>query len=254
MNNHVLDRMTIIWPSWEFLATFTEKLADKRPPKRESRRPKSELLYEKGEVEEFDCFVFLSAAAFNTLDMECVHRFAHFRTSQPCQLSSQQALTPHFKSITRICMDASVCKREPRKETFSWFLLTSACLSLGAQGKLAKEGTPDEIISYGNFELGVLFTSERAEKLSGRLYCFGPKYCTSDAKKASNLIHLPVPYSLQTKFYLEENEATMNGMPYFHEVRSTDIGGNFLCTPYKKSKYFSRGKDSENKENKSKTA
>ena len=252
VNNDVLGRMAIIWPSWEFLATFTEKVADKRPPKRESRRNQSKVLCEKGEVEDFDCFVFLSAATFNTLDMECIHRLAHFRTSHPCQFSSEP-LTPHFKSITRICKDPSVCKNESRKETFSWFLLTSACLSMGAQGKVEKEGKPDETITYANFELGVLFTSERAEKQSGRLYCFGPLDCTSDATKASNLIHLPIPYSLQPIFYLEENEATMNSMPYFHEVRATDIGGNFLCTPYKQSKYLNRVKDSENKENKSKS-
>merc|ERR1711862_2492 len=63
-------------------------------------------------------------------------------------------------------------KKDDEKEYISWFLLTSACLSKGAQGYV----TPNRIFgsnstSYKNFELGVLFCSRLCgDKKTDRLY------------------------------------------------------------------------------------
>lgn len=228
-NYKVLDRLTIVWPSLQFISSAAQS-------DQSSLGPKFPLLNVNktiGNKEPVTSgFVFLSAEGFNSCDMECVCRLAHYEVSEPCQ--RPKALTPHFKSIARVCQKRNLCAGKGT-ESFSWFLLTSACLSLGAQGNLESTGSgPTEVVTYANFELGVLFTSEGADKSTGRLYCFRPDDCCSSTEyQRSNLVHLlPVPYSLEPRLYMEGNEEKMNAMPFFHQIMPMDIGGNFMCTPY----------------------
>eukprot|EP00980_Cylindrotheca_fusiformis_P029815 scaffold23891_cov132-Cylindrotheca_fusiformis.AAC.10 len=228
-NHSVLDRMTIVWPSLQFIASASsaglgeQQVASKLSIFDEKKTTRGE--------EPSSNFVFLSAAGFNSCDMDCLCRLAQFEVSNPIQRA--QKVVPHFKSIARICQNRKLCEGKG-KDTFSWFLLTSACLSLGAQGRVESNGSGNtETLNYTNFELGVLFTSQRVDKSTGRLYCFHPhECCDQPGRQRSNLVHLPVPYSLEPRPYMDETEEKMNAMPYFHQIMPLDIGGNFMCTPY----------------------
>jgi len=89
----------------------------------------------------------------------CTTRF------EPSIPQQSHPLTPHIKSVARLFegderalkLDYGIGKAE---SYFSYFLLTSACLSHGAQG-IVKEsvGCSDDTLSYSNFELGVMFCS-----------------------------------------------------------------------------------------------
>lgn len=227
-NYKVLDRLTIVWPSQQFIANACHSGQSQL----EAKLPILNVSKDMGRKETARSgFVFLSAEGFNSCDMDCVCRLAHYELSKPFQRS--QSLIPHIKSIARICRKYKRFERRGQ-ECFSWFLLTSACLSLGAQGKLENTGSGStETVTYTNFELGVLFTSERVEKSTGRLYCFRPNECCNQLNYLrSNLVHLPVPYSLEPRQYMEGNEEKMNAMPFFHQIMHMDFGGNFMCTPH----------------------
>mmetsp|Transcript_15045 Transcript_15045/g.22059 ORF Transcript_15045/g.22059 Transcript_15045/m.22059 type:complete len:166 (+) Transcript_15045:462-959(+) len=60
-------------------------------------------------------------------------------------------------------------------------MLTSACLSNGAQGKAVKDRCYDsDEMSYSNFELGVLFCSRiQGVTSTDRIYGWDPDYCNN---------------------------------------------------------------------------
>jgi hypothetical protein len=175
-------------------------------------------------------FVFNSSRTFNACDLEFIARMAKYQPSKPCQLSHRSSNTntntctttssnrnknnknnnshasnsvepvvsraPHFKSIARLFQNhVAMQKRDvpPADAYFSWFLLTSACLSMGAQGAAvvddvsgqrqqqlasssdrsydysSSSSTPPltsvtSTVAYRNFELGVLFASHLPKK------------------------------------------------------------------------------------------
>ena len=133
------------------------------------------------------------------------------------------------------------------RDNFSWFLLTSACLSLGAQGERSSTSRKKsssttslsgETISFSNFELGVLFVSRlQGRPQSDRLYCWKPDRCTcaQDCKLGapSKLIHLPVPFSFCPNRYQDNpDEMTFCETPYFNEIPAGTAGvGNMMYTP-----------------------
>lgn len=173
----------------------------------------------------------------------CIHTY-RFEPSVPEQ---RQPLTPHIKSVARLFegderalkLDYGVGKAE---NYFPWYLLTSACLSHGAQGKAKEgEGCGDnaDTLSYANFELGVMFCSrlQGNRNESNRLYCWKPARCTcsyptSDISGAT-LIHLPVPFSCHsTPFQLHSEETRFVETPYMHEIEpGTKVVGNMKDTP-----------------------
>ncbi len=227
----LLDRMDVIWPSRTFM--------------RNANRPQEEVSADQGENASHQdataSFVFMSSRSFNSCDRSCISRIARFESSNPPQLSS--SLVPHFKSIARLVNKHSVVRKHGfqvvAQDYLSWFLLTSACLSHGAQGKRVKDldpfATTKETIQYANFELGVLFTS-RVRPRDKRLYCFRPNVCScnSFSDPQQRMIHLPIPYSLHPKLYqLNDHDSTMEETPFFHEIESgTRCVGNMLLTPY----------------------
>lgn len=163
-----------------------------------------------------------------------------FEPSVPEQRPS--TLTPHFKSVARlfegsdyrIRKDYGVGKTE---ESFSWFLLTSACLSRGAQGDATLNKAPgSDAVSYSNFELGVLFCSRlQGRDETDRLYCWKPAHCScSRPSSGARLIHLPVPYCFRPARYQEhEDEAEFCETPYFHEIPAGTGGvGHMRITPW----------------------
>jgi len=184
-------------------------------------------------------FLFLSSESFNSLPWECLARMVMFESSVPAQ--RPQVLTPHFKSYARlfngksdyrIRKDLGVDRCE---DYFSWFLLTSACLSKGAQGehfRIGKRAADSDAVSYSNFELGVLFTSAK-----DRVYCWKPSTCCCCPKaggKSARLVHLPSPYCFRPAPYVpEEDSEEFCETPYFHEIlRDSACSTNMLCTPY----------------------
>lgn len=133
------------------------------------------------------------------------------------------------------------------QETFSWILLTSACLSRGAQGDIpSKRPAGSDALEYANFELGLLFCSRlQGNPYTDRLYCWKPAQCTcttpasgnlsasNQTRRGPRLIHMPVPFSFRPVRYQEdEDEMTFCETPYFHEIPNGTITKGYMrCTP-----------------------
>ena len=219
----------------------------------------------KGRISVLFSVLFNSSKSFNACDVEFLRRMAKFQPNTPCQWSISDdsrhqrlhhlhhkeaaaavvpSRVPHFKSIARLFRNHVAMEIEnvpPADAYFSWFLLTSACLSLGAQGSdddaaEGKNGSSSSRskVSYRNFELGVLFTSHLPRKKKSKrqsvVYCFHPHKCScrqnsenyhhratenngmargrgllgsSSKITTPQLIHLPVPYQLQPESYFQ---------------------------------------------------
>ena len=184
-------------------------------------------------------FVFNSSKTFNACELEFISRMKQYIPSTPSQ-TLYKPKVPHFKSIARLFVNHKAmhkCDVAKADQYFSWFLLTSACLSHGAQGVPVidetrnhgncdkKEKCKQRCFSYRNFELGVLFTSHLPKKtdqktktcesigsnnhIRNRVYCFRPHECSCQYVRSSptsrktepSLIHLPVPYHLRPASY-----------------------------------------------------
>ena len=255
-----LGRLDIVWPSREFMGAINKETRQ-RQIRGPSPRSVATLHDEEYEISKTSSsgatapvptssFVFMSSQTFNSCEESCISRLAMFKTSDPPQ--RPRVLAPHFKSVSR-CVRGKAERSRLRdvhgksKEYFSWFLLTSACLSLGAQGKsttIQCSSTDRKVVSYANFELGVLFTSHLNSKHHGqqRLYCFKPRRCSCNTMAYSSgrtLVHLPVPFSLRPKSYVKgdiEESTDMIETPFIHEVTpETRCVGNMLFTPWGKS-------------------
>ena len=152
--------------------------------------------------------------------------------------------------------------RHDTKEYISWFLLTSACLSRGAQGQPTPyRGFESDSISYANFELGVLFSTKLlGDRINDRQYVYNPvlKGCQCGAGKrwykdllrgqkenertseppeflqSVRKVHLPIPYRLRCIPYQQDPESDfLSHTPFMHEVlEGTGDVGNMKLTPY----------------------
>ena len=259
-DHSVLDRLDIVWPSQAFMDTIHREERRRRicVPSSKSVAAASDHVIAKVRSkatpsEHGSSFVFMSSTTFNSCEETCISRMAMFESSDPPQ--RPHALAPHIKTLAR-CVRGKTERSRLKdihgraKEYFSWFMLTSSCLSLGAQGKSTTLPSPrcslsdENVVSYANFELGILFTSRLNERHHGRqrLYCFKPRKCSCDTMPFSadrTLIHLPVPYNLRPKPYVNRNceeSADMVATPFLHDViPETRCVGNMLLTPYGKS-------------------
>ena len=238
-DSEILDNMDIMWPANDFIQTCVRK---KRPlvagTKLES------LVTTESEREESNGtsgFIFLASHIFNTIDVNVISRMVQYTHSNPNQISSLRA--PHFKSYARLFEGNEYALRSKHgvgkaAEIFSWFLLSSACLSRGAQGIPTEDRSAGtDQISYSNFELGVLFCS-RLQGTAGtdRVYCWKPNQCTCGTNKNQKLIHLPIPYAVRAQpFQSDPDEAHMCKTPYFHEITPESASvGLMALTPYGK--------------------
>lgn len=233
-----LSRADIVWPSREFMAEIHRRA--RRIPRVPS--PDSVTSSEMDDFEASDVtidgnFCFLSSESFNTIDFACIARMCMFEPSYPTQHPSTRS--PHIKSYARVFEgDEYQLRRrfgvEKAEETLSWYMLTSACLSRGAQGEATPHRPEDsDEMNFTNFELGVLFISRLStDTLSNRVYCWKPSKCRC-ARHFQNedsnvkMIHLPLPYRLRPHAYVqnEEEEAELCETPYFHEIPS---GSGFI--------------------------
>jgi hypothetical protein len=251
----LLERLDIVWPNDHFVREASRNPAGRSTPLAISERNngcdingRSTNLDMASEADRMDqACLFLSSETFNNIDLTCLNRMVMFEPSNPLQQPA--TLCPHFKSVARlfhgsdyrIRKDYGVSKCE---EYFSWFLMTSACLSRGAQGEAlvetcaSSEGTT---VAYSNFELGILLCSHLAgsrgssRSKKNRIYCWNPRQCfCASTSTTPRLIHLPIPYSVRPARYVEdEDEAILCETPYFHEIpHGTGCVGNMLLTPY----------------------
>lgn len=241
----VLQRLEVFWPTCYFVerasthqVTLDQELTFS-PKQQDSRSPS--ISGEGG-------FLFLSSESFNKIGVDCLARMSMYEPT--CQQG--KVMVPHFKSIARIYEGCDYPIRKtyglPKcEEYFSWFLLTSACLSRGAQGE-RQEDDQKSYLSYTNFELGVLFSTRMGGTRcsSNRLYCFQPLRCicgkppsTKPASEATAaLVHLPCPYSFHPPSYTDEcsEEISFRETPFFHEIMDgTGAMGNMKFTPLGKS-------------------
>ena len=215
-------------------------------------------------------YLFLSTSTFNGVDLACLSRLTKYTPSTHLQAqasrSASKALPPHFKSITRTYEGPSEGRWAQEmgfhrcRNVLPWFLMTSACLSRGAQGDLVprhggqEQGSSlvrpvQDAVSYSNFELGVLFCSRlsgqhcRQHGVDQRLYCFQPKQCscassgtngTASQEDGPRLIHLPVPFRLDCLTKYEAESGHFTERPYFHEVVPGTVNcGNMRLIPDK---------------------
>ena len=261
--NDLLEEFDIIWPSMDFFINMKKErdalwkenqhtqaaTVISNRMKAEKKKPKRERLH-----------VFLSSDSFADLDKSVMSRMSLFETSLPLQMPFTSS-SLHIKSVYRLLdfddnqktTASSSCTKA--KEYFSWFMLTSACLSKGAQGKATPRRGPEEQdeMSYSNFELGVLFCSRLQEYETDRLYVYEPqlKGCQCSSKDKNHKrrlrkstptnplfldsvrkVHLPVPFKTRAKSYqTEECYDFFSATPYFHEI-TDGTKGNLKLTPF----------------------
>jgi hypothetical protein len=235
-DSDVLERMDILWPSYDFIQDVKKEYG--------SEGTRNVTTTEPERTNGNGGFIFLASQIFNTIDLNIVSRMVQYEHSSPLQVSSLRI--PHFKSYARLFEGNDYVLRRDygvgkAAEIFPWFLMTSACLSRGAQGMPTSDrvaGTDQ--VSYGNFELGVLFCSRlQGEAESDRVYCWKPNYCAcGSTRNKKKLIHLPIPYAVRAQPYQTySDEAHMCKTPYFHEVAAESACvGLMALTPYGKAR------------------
>jgi Tyrosyl-DNA phosphodiesterase len=231
-----LHRLDIVWPTAHFIRNAGESRSTVDPTFSPKRRGSGKEQVKSNE--QMKGFIFLSSATFNRIDVDCLSRMIMY---EPCE-RQQRVMSPHFKSVVRLFQGSDYRIRKeygfPKcKDLFSWFLLTSACLSKGAQGE--RDG---DTVAYANFELGVLFSSRHGgDRCSNnRIYCLKPERCacsTDGSLVEAELIALPVPYCPRAPSYTENyDDATFCETPFFHEITpETAACGNMQLTPYGKA-------------------
>jgi hypothetical protein len=223
------------------------------------------------------CHVFLSSTAFSKLDRVCISRMGLFEATNQPYMNSYESTSLHFKSFCRILklMDPKTSQPKRKvhklegdtksnqsisreKEHISWFLLTSACLSKGAQGQPTPYRSLDsDSMSYANFELGVLFCSRiLGDSRNDRLYVYDNEFSggcqcgvgnrwykdllkddrSSDLTFLNNVrkVHIPIPYKLRPKSYQQDPDSDiMSYTPYLNEILpGTGAVGNMTLTPF----------------------
>ncbi|KAL7508509.1 hypothetical protein ACHAXN_006449 [Cyclotella atomus] len=271
--NSPVELMDVIWPSIEHFGLMREKrLTLKEEHQVESWASNTKKIEKNTRG---PCHVFLSSMAFSKLDRVCISRMALYESTNQPYMNSYESTSLHFKSICRMLkltdskaskakhkLDSDTkCKQSREQEHISWFLLTSACLSKGAQGQPTPYRSLDsDSMSYANFELGVLFCSRiLGDRVNDRLYVYdnafsGGCQCGVGKRWYKDLlkndqsnnhaflnnvrkVHIPIPYKLRPKSYQQDPDSdNMSYTPYLHEILpGTGAVGNMKLTPYGRS-------------------
>ena len=264
-----LELMDIVWPTMDF---FDEMRARRRvlwksnPEEAAKITTRWPSMKKKGEGH-----VFLSSVSFARLDRSCISRMALFNPLPNAMPYNTSSL--HFKSVCRLLRvngnkflpHSKAIKSETKqasvnatKEYLSWFMLTSACLSRGAQGQPTPYRDPaTDSMSYSNFELGVLFCSRLVgDNKFDRIYVSDPNHqCGCSCGKGKRFyfkdhnfgqdsdnsaflkcvkkVHLPIPYELRPTPYQDDPDSDfMSHTPYLNEIPDgTGCAGNMKLTP-----------------------
>jgi len=239
----ILRRMNIVWPSRIFMENLSRDADDKLSMDQVEETP---IAGEEDTDENTSgSSLFMSSRCFNSCEMACLSRMSRFQWSDPPQRPS--FMVPHFKSVCRVIRKSGLIRSKHgfnghAKTYFSWFLMTSACLSHGAQGqrdRFSESTNQKNTIRFANFELGILFIS-RIEKSVKILYTFHPQQCSCQSLNVKQrIIHLPVPWSPHVDPYLPtsnddaEEDYVMKETPFLHLVEAgSRCVGNMMMTPY----------------------
>jgi Tyrosyl-DNA phosphodiesterase len=243
----LLERLDIVWPSKKLVDTVVRchsKSLTVSPRSVGDPDSDNQLFHSKEEQaqkyahapSDHSRFLFLSCRVFNTTEMSCLSQMVMYEPSVPEQ---RPPLIPHIKSVSRIFggdegkmrSDYGLDKAE---SYFSYFILTSACLSHGAQGRLMEGSDRKSMLEYANFELGVMFCSRLQGRKSDRLYCWKPALCRCQRSESSPsaLIHLPIPYCCHgTRFQQDGQSTEFAEDPYMHEIVDRSGTGNMRVLP-----------------------
>jgi len=258
----VLDLMDLVWPSMEFFGAMkSDQLAlwKNHPEEAACITKRGKYIPNKS-----NSHVFLSSLSFSNLERSIMSRMALFTRRPNTMPYTSSSL--HFKSICRLLWpnteetDSHKQSKEQgtgSREYLSWFMLTSACLSKGAQGQPTPYRDPaSDSMSYSNFELGVLFCSRvLGDNKFDRLYVSDPDHlykggcqcgkgqrmyrahqkCSSDNLLACvKKVHLPIPYKLRPKLYQEDPDSDyLSQTPFMHEIPDGSVCvGNMKLTPF----------------------
>lgn len=255
----LIQHIDIVWPTQDLIEEQRSKaIGSISSPKsvKEDMDTTTSPVPESSTASEESGYLFLSSETFNDIDLDCISQMVLY---EPITDSSR-SYVPHIKGIARLFNgnDYSLCQKygvAKCQEFFPWFLLTSACLSLGAQGVEERKQASSRLMSassslpssstlspvsvtYSNFELGVLFVSRlQGNRLTDRIYGLHPRqHCSchrSDTSSLSRTIHLPIPYGVRPRRYQPDpDEAEFSETPYFHEIMVASLCvGNMRLTP-----------------------
>ena len=225
--SELINQVNIVWPSKKMMDDIQDEMDLK------CRRVNGDEILE----ESFEHFAFLTSDTFNLIDQECLSRMTKYEEQSPSLLP--HTMSPHIKSYARLMAkknlsDSNIIRTEDKDTNFAWFMLTSACLSRGAQGHAEKdfnfEGLDEK--SYLNFELGVLFCSRLQDNpLTDRLYRSYPKF-TCSCHLTSKVINLPIPYKVHSTPYQPHNELDFDEDPHLNKISlKSVVKGNMALTP-----------------------
>jgi len=226
-NISVLNRAQIFWPSRRYMESCKEIAADENAAiwhtSIDDLKKEDQIIS--------GHFSFLSSSVFNSLCRSVLSRMVLYRASNPPQIDHY---SPHLKLFARtFCFPKTSGGMNPCVD-FAWIMLTSACLSQGAQGKTpsyrSAEGTDQDCLVYGNFELGVVFCSRVQDNpTTDRIYSWNPHAIDSTTR-----IHLPIPFELNPPTYEIDPEESYDFRcdPFFHLIKANDkCHGNMRLTP-----------------------
>jgi hypothetical protein len=247
--DQLLNSVDIIWPTKQLMEDIGVDMRTKYSAMKDVKN--IELI---DEELFFQHFAFLSSNAFNLLDQDCLARMTKYEEQDPSLLP--YTVSPHIKSYARIMSNYKgnnqidrIIKNGKKQSkghdndngdiNLAWFMLTSACLSRGAQGQAEKESTlfdgSDEK-TYLNFELGVLFCSRlQGNPMTDRLYrCYDANLQHLNSTSPIKIINLPIPYKMDSKPYQQPctDEKDFNEDPFLHEITMESVvKGNMALTP-----------------------
>ncbi len=237
--NQLINNVDIIWPTKEFMDQIQNHVPSEYH-KFHSNNSKNETDQNKSEAQHF-----LSSEQFNLIDPECLSRMTKYEEVNPSLLP--YSVSPHIKSYARVMSNyENKGKVKDTGEVYSnlaWFMLTSACLSRGAQGHAEKDGRFEGLDekSYLNFELGVLFCSRLQGNVKTDVLYRGchPKKSTCTCNSSIRVINLPIPYKLQSTPYQKfADELDFDEDPFLHEITlGSAVQGNMVCITFYLAQY-----------------
>eukprot|EP00957_Ditylum_brightwellii_P208985 15359762-Ditylum_brightwellii.AAC.1 len=262
-----INSVDIIWPTMDFIKQVNKRCSFMEQQQQDIGNENASK--SKSCVSAAGNSAFLSSTTFNTIDLSCISRMALYDTTGKPNCVPW-TLSPHIKTFGRLLRNDDddeesvskddVCynikegqhhhslrqKKQQKIHRLGWIILTSACLSNGAQGKAVKDRCYDsDEMSYSNFELGVLFCSRiQGVTSTDRIYGWDPDYCNNcccrdgkirvsvddgsssieekvqyhscsssssrvtmqKKKKDVRFIHLPIPYNLEPPMYQEDED------------------------------------------------
>jgi len=175
--------------------------------------------------------LFLNSTSFATLDMSTRNRFATYVPNRAAHIDPITSVSgPHTKLYMRLmerCLeqtDTCLCV------DLAWCLLTSACLSRGAQGERFLEkkckicnGTIVGFVKFTNFEIGVLLHSRKGRQY--RALCSAcPQHSFRSEESVAKDISmqdvainvLPIPFDLLNNELYHDTKGDLCFQPFTH--------------------------------------